>query len=173
MFPAREVKPMSLSFPSFAAALHSGGPAAYHVDQLGLYGQFIGNWTMDGTVYLADGATLTGTGEIHFGWVLQGRAIQDVWIFPGAFFGSTLRVYDPGLDAWHILWSDPVKNYFTRQIGRARGQDIEQNGTNEQGEPIRWSFTDITRNSFHWIGERAPPGSTEYQLQAEFFAKRV
>jgi hypothetical protein len=164
---------MPLSFPSFAAALHTDGPAADRSDRMNLYGRFIGDWTIDGTVHLADGTFLKGAGEIHFGWVLQGRAIQDVWIFPGAFFGSTLRVYDPGLDAWHILWSDPVKNYFTRQIGRARGPDIEQNGVNEQGEPIRWSFTDITPDAFRWIGERAPAGSTGFQLQAEFFARRA
>lgn len=164
---------MSLLFPSFAASLHCGGPAADRADRMSLYGQFIGDWTMDGIVYLDGGATHKGHGEIHFGWVLQGRAIQDVWIFPGAFFGSTLRVYDPALDAWHILWSDPVKQYFTRQLGRARGKDIEQNGTNEQGEPIRWSFTEITPDSFHWIGERAPAGSKAYQRQAEFFARRA
>jgi len=63
---------------------------------------------MDGVVHLEHGKH-EARGEIHAGWVLQGRAIQDVWIFPGAFYGTTLRVYDPGLDAWHILWSDPVK----------------------------------------------------------------
>jgi hypothetical protein len=169
----QETRTMTLSFPSFAAALHTDGPAADRTGPMALYGQFIGDWTMDGTVYLPDGATHTGTGEIHFGWVLQGRAIQDVWIFPGAFFGTTLRVYDPALDAWHILWSDPVKQYFTRQIGRPRGNDIEQNGTNEQGEPIRWSFTEITRDSFRWTGERAAAGSTAYARQAEFFARRA
>jgi hypothetical protein len=164
---------MTPSFPSFAAALHTDAAAADRAANMSLYGQFICDWTMDGVIYLDGGATHEGTGEIHFGFVLQGRAIQDVWIFPGAFFGTTLRVYDPALDAWHILWSDPVKQYFTRQIGRARGRDIEQNGTNDQGEPIRWSFTEITRKSFRWLGERASSGSGAYQRQAEFFAKRA
>lgn len=164
---------MTLSFPAFAAALHVDGPAADRAGKMALYGQFVGDWTMDGTVYLPDGATLTGTGEIHFGFVLQGRAIQDVWIFPGAFFGTTLRVYDPMLDAWHILWSDPLQQYFTRQIGRARGSDIEQNGVNDQGEPVRWSFSEIARDSFRWTGECAAPGTTAYTRQAEFVAQRV
>ena len=94
-------------------------------------------------------------GTIHFGWVLEGRAIQDVWILPGFFHGTTLRIYDPNLDAWHILWSDPLRQYFTRQIGRARGNDIVQEGRNDAGEPTRWRFTDITPNSFRWIGERS------------------
>ena len=89
----------------------------------------IGRWTPSSTPTTAP---RIGRGEIHFGWVLEGRAIQDVWILPGFFFGTTLRVYDPGLDAWHILWSDPLKQYYTRQVGRARGKDIVQEGTAER-----------------------------------------
>src|SRR5262245_47305146 len=48
-----------------------------------------------------------GHGEVHFGWVLEGRAIQDVWMIPrrrdrrpgapvmptaGNWYGTTLRV---------------------------------------------------------------------------------
>ena len=69
-------------------------------------------------MYLDDGTPHRGLGEIHFGWVLEGRAIQDVWILPGVFYGKTLRIYDPGIDAWHILWSDPVMQFYTRQIYR-------------------------------------------------------
>src|SRR5262249_19236378 len=111
-------------------------------------------------------------GEIHAGWVLEGRAIQDVWILPGVFYGTTLRVYDPGLDAWHILWSDPLRQYYTRQIGRASGKDIVQEGTNNAGVPVRWSFTERTPDSFHWIGERAD-GADRWKLEAEFFARRA
>jgi hypothetical protein len=93
----------------------------------------------------------------------QGCAIQDVWILPGFFHGTTLRVYDPGIDAWHILWNDPVKQYYTRQIGRARGNDIIQEGTNDAGEGLRWSFTDITPDSFRWLGERSRDGGRTWQ----------
>ena len=111
-------------------------------------------------------------GEIHFGWVLEGRAIQDVWILPGIFFGTTLRVYDPGLDAWHILWSDPLKQLYTRQIGRARGSDIVQEGTADGGAAMRWSFTEITPDGFRWTGERSRDGGATWQLQADFRARR-
>ena len=100
---------------------------------MGLYGWLIGRWEMDAVTYADDGSKHTGRGEIHFGWVLEGRAIQDVWILPGIFHGTTLRVYDPGIDAWHILWSDPVRQYYARQIGRARGNDIVQEGKNDAG----------------------------------------
>jgi catechol 2,3-dioxygenase-like lactoylglutathione lyase family enzyme len=157
----------------FTEALHSAGPAADRADKMALYGWLIGDWTMDATVYGDDGSAHTAKGTIHFGWVLDGRAIQDVWILPGFFHGTTLRVYDPGLDAWHIIWSDPLKSYFTRQIGRARGQDIVQEGRNDAGEATRWSFTDITPDSFRWRGERSLDGGATWQLQALFLACRA
>ena len=119
---------------SFDTALHADGPAADRAGKMQLYGWLIGNWEMDATVHADDGTTHKGQGQIHFAWVLEGRAIQDVWILPGVFYGSTLRVYDPGLDAWQILWSDPVRQYYTRQLGRARGRDIVQEGKNDLGD---------------------------------------
>jgi hypothetical protein len=158
---------------SFTDALASDGPATDRADKMKLYGWLIGRWIMDATVHLDDGGRHQGSGEIYFGWALQGRAIQDVWILPGVFYGTTLRVYDPTLDAWHILWSDPVRRFYTRQIGRAQGDDIVQLGTNDAGEAVRWSFTAITPDSFRWTGERSGDDGKSWQLQAEFFARRM
>lgn len=157
---------------SFIDALHTDRPAPDRADKMGLYGWLIGNWTMDAVLYGDDGSEHRGPGEIHFSWVLEGRAIQDVWILPGIFYGTTLRIYDPGLDAWHILWSDPVRQFYTRQIGRARGNDIVQEGRNDAGAAVRWSFTETTPDSFRWLGERSPDDGATWQLQADFLASR-
>jgi hypothetical protein len=157
----------------FIDALHSASPAADRADKMKLYSWLIGHWTMDAIVYRDDGTKHEGPGEIHFGWVLEGRAIQDVWILPGIFYGTTLRIYDPGLDAWHILWCDPLRQFYTRQVGRAHGDDIVQQGTNDAGEAVRWSFTDVTAESFRWIGERSRDNGKTWQLQAEFLARRM
>jgi len=153
--------------------LHSDGPARDRESKLALYGWLIGSWTMDVAVYADDGGKHEGRGEIHFGWVLEGRAIQDVWILPGLFHGTTLRVYDPGLDAWHILWSDPLRQYYTRQIGRAQGADIVQEGKNDRGDDTRWSFSEITPNSFRWRGEHSTDAGKTWTLQAEFLCRRA
>jgi hypothetical protein len=158
---------------SFATALVCENPATDRADKMQLYAWLIGDWTMDATAYRDDGTKHQGTGEIHFGWVLEGRAIQDVWIFPGIFYGTTLRVYDPGMDAWHILWSDPLRQVYTRQIGRAHGNNILQHGKNDAGDAVRWSFTEITPDSFRWRGERSRDDAKSWQLQAEFFARRA
>jgi hypothetical protein len=158
--------------PSFIDVLRAGGPAADRVEKLGLYGWLIGDWTMEAVIDRDDGTRFNGAGTIYFGWVLEGRAIQDVWILPGVFHGTTLRVYDPGLDAWHILWSDPLRQFYARQIGRAADPDIVQDGTDGAGNPIRWRFTDITPDSFLWIGERSSDGGATWQRQTEFRARR-
>jgi hypothetical protein len=122
----------------FARLLHADGPNPEHAAALQLYGRFVGDWDAEITAHGADGTKHTAPGEIHFGWVLEGRAIQDVWITPtrdqrkapiaaaANFYGSTFRIYDPGIDAWHIFWIDPVKQFYSRMIGRADGNDIEQ-----------------------------------------------
>jgi hypothetical protein len=162
-----------MSAGSFVRALTSDGPAPDRIPKMQLYGWLIGSWTMDAIVYRDDGTRHQGAGEIHFSWALEGRAIQDVWILPGVFYGTTLRVYDPGIDAWHILWSNPLRQFYARQIGRGRGDDIVQVGKNDADETVRWSFTNITPDSFRWIGERSHDEGKSWELQAEFFAQRV
>ena len=88
-------------------------------------------------------------------------------------YGTTLRIYDPAIDAWHIIWSDPVKQYYSRQIGRADGANIVQEGTDADGTSVRWSFTRITPDSFHWLGERSDDGGKTWRLEVEFFVRRA
>jgi hypothetical protein len=156
---------------SFAQVLHAAGPDPARANALALYAWMVGRWDMEVTTILEDGTTHGGRGEIHAGWVLQGRAIQDVWMIPrlrdrqpgigplqgaGNWYGTTLRIFDPALDAWRILWSDPATNFFAQQIGRAQGADIVQIGPDPRGGSVRWVFSEIQRDSFHWTGERAP-----------------
>lgn len=155
-----------------APLLFSNGPASDRADKMGLYGWLIGDWTMDAVMHAPNGETHERRGEIGFAWVLQGRAIQDVWILPDFFYGTTLRVYDPGIDAWHILWSDPLRQFYSQQIGRAHGPDIVQLGKSDDGADTRWSFTDITADSFRWLAEFSTDGGTTWRLRAEFKCRR-
>ena len=91
----------------------------------------------------------------------------------GNWYGTTLRVYDAALDAWHITWSDPATGFHARQIGRARGRDIVQEGRLDSGVLLRWSFTDITPTSFRWRGERSDDAGASWRLQVEVLACRA
>ena len=158
---------------SFIDALHSASPAADRADKMKLYSWLIGHWTMDAIVYRDDGTKHEGPGEIHFGWVLEGRAIQDVWILPGIFYGThTARLRSRPRRLAHSLVR-PTTAVLHRQVGRAHGDDIVQQGTNDAGEAVRWSFTDVTAESFRWIGERSRDNGKTWQLQAEFLARRM
>lgn len=166
-------------------ALLSQGPATDRADKMSLYGWMIGDWEMDYTYHLPDGSKRTGTGSIHSGWALQGCAIQDVWRIPGPhpdgpddpakslMYGTTLRVYDPAIDAWHIVWTDPVKQYYSRQVGRRRGDDIVQEGVDADGSSVRWTFTDMKPDAFHWIGERSSDGGKSWRTEVDFFVRRT
>jgi hypothetical protein len=173
---------------SLIAVLHADRPPPDIAAKMNLYGQFVGQWDMQVAGFEENGTRHTGRGEIHFGWVLEGRAVQDVWMIPpraarrpglppmpvtGNCYGTTLRVYDPGLDAWHILWSDPATGFYARQIGRARGSDIVQEGRLESGAVLRWSFTEITPTSFRWRGERSEDAGSTWRRQVEVLARRA
>lgn len=154
-------------------SLHASGPATEHAGKLALYAFLIGRWQADAILHPEGGVTRRLPGEIHAGWVLDGRAIQDVWILPGIFHGTTLRIYNPAMDAWHIHWLDPVTQSYPSMIGRAHGADIVQEGKNQNGVAIRWRFTNITLESFHWLGEIEQPDTGQWRLQLEFHAVRA
>ena len=63
---------------SFARVLHADGPDEDRAPKLALFAWMVGQWDMDVTTMPEDGTTHRGHGEILAGWVLQGRAIQDV-----------------------------------------------------------------------------------------------
>ena len=120
---------------ALADALHADGPGGGSAGKLRLFGRFIGSWDLRWSGTGPDGQPATTRGELHFGWVLGGRAVQDVWIVPGrgmpgagdpplAFHGSTIRFYDPAIDAWRSTWVEPINARVRRFIGRPAGDDI-------------------------------------------------
>jgi hypothetical protein len=168
------------------SVLHARQAAPDRAEKLQLYGQFVGDWDATVVAHAQDGTRHESNGEIHFGWILHGRALQDVWMIPrleeranaaafpvaGNWYGTTLRVYDPTIDAWRIYWIDPATNSFRQQIGRPHGADIVQEGKTETGALSRWSFTEIRPDSFHWLGEFSANGGTSWQLVVEVLARR-
>lgn len=162
--------------------LHAPGPAPDHADKMMLYGQFAGSW--EGRLVYTDpqGALRETTAEVHFGWVLEGRAVQDVWIAPARdrrtpgepvlMHGSTFRIYDPQNDCWHITWLDPVKQRRDVMVGRASGEDIVQEYRADDGRRVQWMFTDITADAFHWTNRDSADDGKSWTVRGEFFLKR-
>lgn len=170
----------------FAALLHASGRSPEIPEQADIYGWLVGSWELEVLHYRTINlASQNLKGEAHFGWVLEGRAIQDVWIMPGVadrrpdsdrannMYGTTLRIWDAQMQAWRIRWINPVSGHEERQMGRRIGDEIVQIGARPDGMPTRWRFTEITPDSFHWIGEALEPDGKTWKLEGEFRARRL
>jgi hypothetical protein len=150
-----------------------------------VYGWLCGSWDLDVLHYW--GADVRAQGlkaEVHAARVLEGRAVQDVWIMPRRgerrahsdpkmnMYGTTLRSWDPSSRTWRIAWTNPVSGHYEEQVGRWNGRDILQEGARPDGAKTRWTFTEITADSFHWRGEALYPGKEAWTLEGEFLAQR-
>ena len=148
------------------------------------YGRIIGSWSGELNRYQDGKSVAMASVEAHFGWVLEGRAVQDVWITPartdrqasaGAglnWYGSTLRVFDPATSAWNTTWTDPMSQLRIELVGRRQGEDIVQIGT-RAGRPIRWTFSEITAGAFTWRGHVLSFDGVNWALEVEMKFRRV
>ena len=169
----------------FFQKLAARGPHPSLGDHAQTYARLIGSWSGELTNHMLQGQPALAGVEAHFAWVLEGRAVQDVWIMPRKvnragpldkqlnMYGSTLRAWDSSIQAWRISWSNPAGDHFEQQIGRRSGDDIVQLGQRRDGSATRWRFTEITADSFHWLGESQPAGGGEWLLEGEFLARRA
>jgi hypothetical protein len=170
---------------TFLEGLASSGPAAEYAAQLMLYGQFVGDWLAEATEFAADGTLTHSHWDVRFDWVLEGRAIQDLWITPlregnevswsqdGNRYSTTIRVYDPKIDAWHIVWINPPSGSITRQLARRVGDEIIQvSCVDAAGSQTRWIYRDITTDSFRWCNERSVDQGKTWRLVKEMRAMR-
>jgi hypothetical protein len=171
---------------TFQTVLPAAGRSSEIPESADAYGWLVGSWELDVVHYWAMNVSGRGIkGEAHFEWVLEGRAVQDVWIMPRRsertgrvdkkmnMYGTTLRVWDASIQAWRITWINPAGDHVEQQIGRRSGNDIVQLGVRPDGTSTRWTFTEITRDSFHWLGESLQTDGKTWTLEGEFRAKRM
>jgi len=128
--------------------------------------------------------------EVHFGWVLQGLAVQDTFIAPpraqraGSIlkrqtYGTTVRVFYPAIEAWRAVWLNPVAGVRTDLIGRRVGDDIVQfvlaHGPSGQGadRPEKWVFSRITARSFLWQALVLEDDGLAWRVDTEFQLHRT
>lgn len=171
---------------NFIRVLYASGRSAEIPESADAYGWLVGSWELEVLHYRGiDLSSQNIKGEAHFNWVLEGRAIQDVWIMPrisgrksdsdrtNNMYGTTLRVWDPAIQAWRIRWINPVSGHEERQTGRKVGGEIVQVGARADGTPTRWRFTEVTPDTFHWIGEALEPDGRTWKIEGEFRAHRL
>ena len=149
-------------------------------EKLELFGQFVGDWDILECRYLEDDGTWSKSrGELHWRWILEGKALQDIWssvdeethrVIPG---GTTVRFYDPKIDAWRSTWISPDQGVVKPFIGHKVGNEIIlERKDEEKGHLDRWIFSDITESTFRWRGEKSEDGGKTWKMYEEMKIRR-
>jgi hypothetical protein len=156
------------------------GPDPGMEEKMKLFGQFVGDWDIVRSWQkLSDGTEVRTKGEVHFGWILGGSAVQDVWMGceegseKVTLFGTTIRFYDPEIDAWRSTWISPFKGLVKKFIARKVGDEIVLESKTVDGHPEKWIFSDITRDTFRWRSEETRDGGRTWLLTEEMHIRRA
>lgn len=158
--------------------LGATGPDPARRDKLMLFGQFVGDWDIDRRWIEPDGSEHRNTGRVHFRWILGGLAVQDTWsAIEGTPptetpIGTTIRFYDPKVDAWTSLWIAPAHGIFQRFVARRVGDEIVLETRDDQGNPEHWIFSEIAPRSFRWRAEESRDDGKTWKITEEMRIRR-
>jgi hypothetical protein len=159
-------------------ALAAPGPHKSLGDDARAFDQLVGTWDCDYSFYADDGTVTRAKGELLFGWILDGHAVQDIWItYPKAKgeereIGTSVRFFDPKSGMWRVMFALPTLNILTTVEGKAQGDRIVLEGTSSDGAIRRWSFNDIEPDSFVWRNQKSTDGGKTWRLREEHHMTR-
>ncbi len=160
--------------------LAADGPDPILGEKLMLFGQFVGDWDIIEAHYTAaDGTEVKMKGGVHFGWILGGTAIQDVWMGcrvgskKMVLFGTTVRFYDPKIDAWRSTWLSPLKGLVQTFVAKKVNEEIVLEEKNSQGYPEKWIFSEITPRSFRWHSEETHDNGKTWLITEEMQIRKA
>lgn len=117
-------------------------------------------------------------GEWIFSWILEGMAIQDLFICPSreerkvnnqadAEYGTTIRIYNPSTQAWDIFYG--CMGEATRLEATKADDKIVL--TEITGKNMKWVFSNITADAFLWQRIEKQLDS-QWKVMGEAIAKR-
>jgi len=160
-------------------ALPSLGPHPSLGAEARLFDRLIGTWDCNYSFHAADGTVSRSSGELKFGWIIDGRALQDIWIgYPKDHtkdersIGTSVRFFDSNAGIWRVVWVAPANGLLITLQGGAEGSRIVLRGQDSDGSALRWSFNDIEADSFVWRGEKSRDGGQTWRLEEEHHMRR-
>jgi hypothetical protein len=162
-------------------ALQADGPHAEHARELMLFGRLVGSWAIEGRNFDEAGNIVReATGEWHFGWILEGRVIQDVLISPARDTGkpakaydTAIRVYDPTIEGWRVTVVAPIFGAVVNLIAREHGDEIWLEGRFPDGKPVRWTFSEFSDDRVRWQGYFSSDDGQTWTRDEEIILKRI
>ena len=183
--------PVELAGQGFSDALVATAPHQSLGQVSDDFSWLVGGWQAEVRDFDADGGTRNGVGEWWFSWVLEGRAMQDVWISPpraargdtpqGATaalsassnrYGTTLRTFEHAGGRWRIRWTNPVSGAENQLEGGRKNDRIVLLGEIDGGLH-RWQFIDISDDRFTWQGYQLQADGEHWALTAQFDLRRI
>ncbi len=140
------------------------------------YAPLIGSWEIKSRWFSPDGSAREAGGESHFTWVMGGWGVQDILFETGAppdQRGTSIRCYDAPSGGWRVVWMTPRGGEFVSLLARTADDRILQEGEALDGSARRrWTFSNITADTFFWQGEHSLDGGTTWTLDQEMRAIR-
>ena len=124
-----------------------------------LFGKFIGKWDFKLKYYSLNKTSHEYVGSWIFERVLNGLAIQDLWVIPSLEgkgfheYGTSLRSFDLKTKKWKVTWVGPMQNqYFVFDVERIN-KEIHLKLISQNDPKMRWVFYEIAPNEFQWRSE--------------------
>lgn len=163
-----------------ASALQAMGPHPSLGDKARTFDRLVGTWDVDYLDFSKDGKAIHRSGELIIGWIMDGRAVQDLWIvYPSGArkdreVYTDLRYFDPKSGTWPATFLDPENASIARFTGGAVGEDriVLDSQDLVATETRRWSFNDIRSDSFVFRDEASSDGGKTWSLKSEYHMKR-
>jgi hypothetical protein len=163
---------------AMVSVLSASSPHPSLGDEARVWDRFVGAWDCDFNFFLEDGSVRHSRGELEFGWVMDGRAIQDIWItYPKEAgkergIGTSVRFFDSKAKTWQVVFISPAYGAVLTVRGGTEGDRIVLRGIDGEGSMLRWSFNDIKPDSFTWRGEKSRDGGKTWKLEGEHHMRR-
>jgi hypothetical protein len=148
-------------------------------DKHNLFGQFVGEWDFEWVDHPDTSEERHIPGEWIFSWILEGTAIQDVFIcpsrnsgsiktYPDAEYGTTIRIFNPAKQVWDIFYG--CTGEATRLEARKENDTIVL--TEITTQKMKWIFSEITENSFLWSRVHWDDSAETWIIAAKLYATR-
>jgi hypothetical protein len=161
-------------------ALQATGPNPSLGDQAKVFGRLIGTWDVEYTDFSKDGKVVHRSGELSFGWVLDGHVMQDLWVVYPSAEGKAREVYtdlfyfNPKSGTWADVFLDPQDASFATFTGGASGNDriVLDSRDLVPGQIRRWSFNDIRGDALVFRDDASGDGGKTWTLKSEYHMKR-
>ena len=120
-------------------------------------------------------------GEWIFSWIIEGCAIQDVFICPSrsqrnnnkskdVTYGTTLRWYNAKEHCWEAVYAE--KESFSTLKAKKDKSDIVLTCTNCEGYEMKWIFSEIKPDSFYWRNIISNDSGESWNVISQVYATR-